>query len=257
MGEYLAHGERDIVFSIDPSGYSSLWLLDPTERGIVNNLCRHNRKGVWCWGEAAGGNLWRTTMDIKDNWIIMSKIGFGENGLEKFAGPGHWTDPDMLVVGQVGWGPRLHPTRLTPDEQLTHLTLWSMLAAPLLLGCDLCRLDEFTLALLTNDEVLEVDQDPLGKQAYRIARSGESEVWSRPLWDGTVAVALFNRSPATREVAVHWSDLGLSGIQPVRDLWQQKDLGDFQDSFQITVPAHGAVMLKIGRPDKEEYRPAY
>jgi alpha-galactosidase len=257
MGKYLKGLDRDIVYSIDPAGYSSLWLLDPTERGVSNNLCRRSLKGVWCWGESAGGNLWRTSVDIKDNWFIMSRLGFGANGLEKFAGPGHWTDPDMLVVGKVGWGPNLHQSRLSPDEQITHLTLWSMLAAPLLTGCDLCHLDDLALALLTNDEVLGVDQDPLGKQASRVARSGETEVWSRPLWDGTFAVALFNRSQSSRKVMARWSDLGLSGIQPARDLWQQKDLGDFQGSFQATVPAHGAIMLKVGKPVKKVFQPVH
>ena len=113
----------------------------------------------------------------------------------RFAGPGHWNDPDMLVVGKVGWGPRLHPTGLTHDEQYTHISLWCMLAAPLLIGCDLTQMDDFTLSLLSNDEVLAVDQDPLGKEATRVKedKAAGTEVWMRPLADGTIAVGLFNR----------------------------------------------------------------
>src|SRR5262249_21260321 len=147
----------------------------------------------------------------------------------KFAGPGHWNDPDMLVVGKVGWGPRLHPTRLTPNEQITHISLWSLLSAPLLIGCDMSQMDKFTLDLLTNDEVLEIDQDPLGKPASRRAKDGTVEVWARPLWDGAVAVGLFNLGDEAAKVTARWSDLGLTGSQPVRDLWQQKSLGKFKD----------------------------
>ena len=133
----------------------------------------------------------------------------------------------MLVVGKVGWG-NPHPTKLTPNEQVTHITLWSLLSAPLLIGCDMSQLDPFTTALLGNDEVLAVDQDPLGKPAGRKAKDGQLEVWARPLSDGTTAVGLFNRGSAPAEVTAHWTDLGLSGEQPVRDLWQQKDLGSIK-----------------------------
>jgi alpha-galactosidase len=157
-----------------------------------------------------------------------------------------------LVVGELGWGnPR--PTGLTPDEQTLQLTLWSMAAAPLLLGCDLDRLDPATLDLLTNDEVLDVDQDPLGRAGDRRWKMGGLEVWSRPLWDGTVAVALFNRTNADRQVTARWKDVGVGGEQPVRDLWRHQDLGSFIGSFTAPVPAHGAVMVKVGRPNKEDF----
>ena len=160
-------------------------------------------------------------------------------------------DPDMLVVGKVGWGPSLHPSRLTPNEQITHISLWCLLAAPLLIGCDLADLDRFTLALLTNDEVLDVDQDPLGKAAGRRAREGRLEVWSRPLRDGTVAVGLFNRSRDAADVTARWMDLGIVGRQPVRDLWLRKDLEPAEGSFTARVPAHGTVLVKIGQPTAE------
>jgi alpha-galactosidase len=228
--------------------------LDAAPRDIVYSLCQYGMGGVWEWGGAIGGNLWRTTDDITDSWGSMSGIGFSQNGHEKYSGPGHWNDPDMLVVGRVGWGPSLHKTRLSKNEQITHITMWSMLAAPLLIGADMTQLDRFTLDLLTNDEVLDVDQDPLGRQARRVARTGEYfEVWARPLWDGTTAVALFNRFYEKAPVSVKWSDIGLNGRQPVRDLWKRKDIGEFNGSFEIAIPAHGAVMLKIGKPSKTDF----
>jgi len=225
--------------------------LDAVDRDIVYSLCQYGMGNVWDWGAEVGGNCWRTTGDITDSWGSMSSIGFGQNGHEAGASPGHWNDPDMLVVGKVGWGPSLHPTRLSPNEQITHITLWCLLASPLLIGCDLSQLDKFTLDLLTNDEVIEVNQDPLGKQAARRSEGGQLEVWSRQLWDGTTAVGLFNRSSAREDVTARWQDLGLSGPQSVRDLWGQKDLGTFVNSFAASVPTHGAVLVKIGTPKGE------
>jgi alpha-galactosidase len=139
---------------------------------------------------------------------------------------------------------------------MTQLTLWSLIAAPLFLSCDLTRLDAFTVDLLTNDEVLDVDQDPLGSAAGRRATEGMTEVWSRPLCDGTLAVGLFNRGVFARAVSARWSDLGLSGPKPVRDLWQQKDLGRFDKVFTRSVPAHGAMLFKIGKPKAASYDPS-
>lgn len=226
--------------------------LDASGRDIVYSMCQYGMGNVWEWGadESIAGNLWRTTGDIVDTWGSMTGIGFNQNGLEKYSGPGHWNDPDMLVVGKVGWGPSIHPSRLTHNEQITHITLWSMLASPLLIGCDMTDLDTFTFDLLTNTEVLDVDQDPLGQQGRKVAESGVLlDVWARPLFDGTVAVALFNRYVEKADVTVKWEDIGLSGEQPVRDLWKRQDVGAFMDSFTAAVPAHGAVLLKIGRPD--------
>ncbi len=141
----------------------------------------------------------------------MSGIGFGQDGHEKYAGPGHWNDPDMLVVGKVGWGPSLHPTHLKPNEQITHISLWCLLSSPLLIGCDMSSMDKFTVAVLTNDEVLAINQDPLGKPAGRILKNGQTEVWARPLFDGTTAVGLFNRGSQAAKVKVSWSDLKREG----------------------------------------------
>ena len=184
--------------------------LDACGRDIVFSLCQYGMGEVETWGADVGGNLWRTTGDIGDSWTSMSKIGFAQNGKDAHAGPGHWNDPDMLIVGQVGWGPNVQPTSLKPNEQITHITLWCLLAAPLLLGCDMTQLDPFTIDLLTNDEVLDVNQDPLGKQASRRAQTPWTEVWAKPLSDGTLAVGLFNRGPVKAEVSASWKDLGLA-----------------------------------------------
>jgi alpha-galactosidase len=154
----------------------------------------------------------------------------------------------MLVVGKVGWGRPLRDTHLTPNEQITHITLWTLQAAPLIIGADLSQADEFTINLLGNPEVLAVSQDPLGRAAGRTAQHGRVEVWARPLADGTMAVGLFNRDLAARSVEVTWADLGITGSQPVRDLWQHKDLGASRNSFSAVVPRHGAVLVKIGTP---------
>ena len=174
----------------------------------------------------------------------MENIGFKQAGKEQYAGPGHFNDPDMLVVGKVGWG-NLHPTRLKPNEQYTHISLWCLLASPLLIGCDMTQLDEFTLGLLENDEVLDVNQDPLGRQAARISQNGSLEVWAKDLEDGSKAVGLFNRGSGEPAVTVKWSELGLSGDQIVRDIWRQKDIGKVSDQFEAKVGRHGVVLVKI------------
>ena len=219
--------------------------LDKVKRDIVYSLCQYGMGDVWKWGGEVGGNSWRTTGDITDTWQSMSEIGFSQAGHELYAKPGNWNDPDMLVVGKVGWGPQLHPTRLTPNEQYTHISLWSLLCSPLLIGCDMTQMDEFTQNLLTNDEVLEVSQDPLGKQAARVSKDGDLEVWGKELEDVSKAVGLFNRGVWKSEIKVRWSDLGIAGKQMVRDLWRQKDIGDFSEEFKASVPRHGVVLIKI------------
>ncbi|HEU5070388.1 MAG TPA: NPCBM/NEW2 domain-containing protein [Verrucomicrobiae bacterium] len=219
--------------------------LDKVDRDIVYSLCQYGMGDVWEWGGQVGGNCWRTTGDINDSWSSMSGIGFKQNGHEKFAKPGNWNDPDMLVVGKVGWGPALHPTKLTPSEQYTHITLWSLLCAPLLIGCDMTQLDAFTLNLLENDEVIAVNQDPLGQAAGRIAQNGQTEVWAKKMEDGSYAVGLFNRGPVETEVTVNWSDLGLNGTHKVRDLWRQQDLGTFASSYKVSVRRHGAALVRV------------
>jgi alpha-galactosidase len=222
--------------------------LNSVRRDIVYSLCQYGWGNVWEWGAIVGGNSWRTTGDIEDTWESMSRIGFSQAGHERFAGPGKWNDPDMLVVGMVGWGPRLHPTRLTPNEQYTHITLWSLLSSPLLIGCDMTRMDDFTLSLLTNDEVLAVNQDAAGNQAGRMQVNGDCEVWAKQMADGSRAVGLFNRGRWNCDVTVSFAALGLKGEQRARDLWRQKDIGVFADSLSRNVPRHGAVLLRLTGP---------
>ncbi len=229
MARALRASGRDIVYSLSNSA--------PFEHAAD-------------WARLA--HCWRTTGDIVDSWGSVSSIGFSQDRWAPFAGPGHWNDADMLVVGYVGWGPSLHPTNLSPDEQYTHISLWCLLSSPMLLGCDLTRLDEFTLSLLTNDEVLAVNQDPLGEQARRVAHDQDSVIWAKTMADGSKAVGLFDRGllfDEPREITVTWEQLGLSGRQRVRDLWRQQDLGVFGDAFTATVPPHGVVLIRVQPED--------
>ena len=218
----LRSSGRDIVFSLScnaPFKYA------PSYPGVVQ--------------------LWRTTTDISDTWQLMGGIAFSQDRWAPFGGPGHWIDPDMLVVGFVSMGMPLHPTRLTPDEQYLHMSMWSLLSAPLLLGCDLEKLDAFTLNLLTNDEVLDINQDPLGKPARRVSCNGYLEVWAKNLEDGSIAMGLFNRGRETAIVKATWEQLGVKGKQMVRDLWRQQDIGVVVDSFAAPVKPHDVVLVRI------------
>jgi hypothetical protein len=173
----------------------------------------------------------------------MRDIGFSQTVNAPHAGPGRWNDPDMLVVGWVGWGPNLHPTRLTPDEQYTHITLWCLLSAPLLIGCDLARLDPFTLNLLTNDEVIAVDQDPLGRQAVPVLVDSAIQVWRKPLADGRTVFGVFNLGGVPRTCRIPLRVLGFTGSAAMRDLWRQKELGTVEHEIAVAVPPHGAELI--------------
>jgi len=196
-------------------------------------------------------NLWRTTGDINDSWESVNRIGFMQDRWAGFTGPGHWSDPDMLVLGQVGWGPNLHPTNLTPNEQYTHISLWCLLSAPLILGCDIAQLDDFTLSLLTNDEVLAIDQDPLGNQATQISNDGNRVVYAKTLEDGSFAIGLFNRGETETTVGLKWGPWGtlpttnVGETYQIRDLWRQQNLGEFKDQFETKVPSHGVVLIRM------------
>jgi alpha-galactosidase len=257
--DWCSYGEIAKQIKADPNPPSQLEIdqhpyavmrdaLLHQNRDIVFSFCQYGMGNVWEWGEKLGGNCWRTTGDINDSWGSLSGIAFSQNGHEKYAGPGHWNDPDMLVVGMVGWGPQLHPSKLTPNEQYLHITMWSLLSSPLLIGCDMTQLDDFTFGLLSNDEVIAVNQDPLGKPAGRLVDMGDGlEVWGRDLADGSKAVGLINHGEMAGDVTVKWSDLGITGPHTVRDLWRQKDLGNQDSAFTATVPRHGAMMIRIAR----------
>ncbi|MBI5093533.1 MAG: NPCBM/NEW2 domain-containing protein, partial [Candidatus Hydrogenedentes bacterium] len=219
--------------------------LDGVDRDIVYSLCQYGMGKVWEWGADVGGNMWRTMGDIgaEGDSSGVLRIGFAHGDLGKTIRPGHWNDPDMLMVGRVAVA-----AKLTRNEAITQVSLWAMMAAPLVLSCDFSQLDQFTLDILTNDEIIDVNQDPLGKAGGRVTRDLFTEVWSRPLYDGTVAVALFNRGPARAPVTAKWADVGLTGSQAVRDLWQKKDLGVVKDAYTAEIPARGCVVVKVGTP---------
>lgn len=213
--------------------------LKATGRPIVYSLCQYGRLKVWDWGAASGGNLWRTTGDIEDTWKSMSTIGFDKQvGLEQHAGPGHWNDPDMLEIGNG---------HMDDVEYRTHMSLWAMLAAPLLAGNDLRSMADETKQILLNKEVIAVDQDKLGRQGYRVSKDGRTELWAKPLEGGDLAVALFNRGDRAELMIAKWSDLNLSGSHRVRDLWAHTDRGKIKDLFEAEVFPHGVVMLRVSK----------
>ncbi len=206
-------------------------------RPIVFSICNWGVKTPWRWGPATG-NLWRTTGDINDTYERMSLIGFGQNGLEKFAGPGHWNDPDMLEVGNGG---------MKRDEYRTHMALWALLAAPLLAGNDLRNMSPETKELLLNSEVLAVDQDAKGVQGHRVWEEGPLEIWVKPLADGSHAVGLFNRSESATKMTLDLNSVGAPASAKLRDLLDHKDLGTVQNSYSAEVPEHGVVLLKVSK----------
>ena len=228
-------------------------ILRGLDRDVVFNLCQYGMGKVWEWGKAAGGNSWRTAGDLGGSFegipSSLFRDGFdvyARNQLYRYAGPGGWNDPDYLLLGYLSnWKGQTVPTPLSPDEQYTHVSLWCLLAAPLIFSGDLTRLDDFTLSLLTNDEVLEIDQDPLGKPGQRIRSAAAQEVWAKPMEDGTRAVGLFNRGDQKAAVSLRWSDLGVSGPWIVRDLWRQQDLGRYEGEFRGTVEPHGVVLVRL------------
>jgi len=210
--------------------------LHRTGRPIFYSLCQYGLDRVWSWGPSVGGNSWRTTGDIEDKYASMEIVGFGQNGLERFAGPGHWNDPDMLEIGNGG---------MKADEYRTHMSLWCLLAAPLLAGNDLTKMTPEALAILTNPEVVAVDQDPTGVQGHRVAQEGPIEVSMKPLADGSKAVGLFNRHWSEIPITASFRDVGVGDTATIRDLWARKDLGVFKESYTAKVAPHGVVMLKV------------
>jgi alpha-galactosidase len=208
-----------------------------TGRPMVYSLCQYGWDSVWDWAPSVGGNLWRTTGDISANFERMSTIGRSQAGLAKFAGPGHWNDPDMLEVGNG---------KLTHDENVTHMTLWAMLAAPLIAGNNLTLMTPEVGAILMNKEVIAIDQDALGKQGDRIYAEGPVEIWSKPLKDGSKALAIFNFTDTTAEmrgIGLHLKEARLGAHVTARDVWAAKDLGKIGDDYKVSVPKHGVVLL--------------
>jgi len=225
--------------------------LDASGRPIVLSICEWGSHQPWLWAKEAGGNLWRTTGDIQDRWAGKKEWSPGNccsNGmldivdenepLYSYAGPGHWNDPDMLEVGNGG---------MTPTEYRSHFSLWALMAAPLIAGNDLRSMTPEIHDILTNKEVIAIDQDPLGRQGRRVWKDGDLEVWSKQLQDGSRAVILLNRGASSREITASWEQIGYPGhlSAAVRDLWAHKDLGKFTGKFSAPVESHGVVMLTI------------
>lgn len=243
----------DWIVNDVPSTERILAALQATNRDIVLSLSNDapfDRIGKL----AELANCWRISGDITDTWDSVCNKGFSQGKWTPYAGPGHWNDPDMLVVGKLGWGnPR--QCRLSRDEQITHISLWSLLSAPLIIGCDLMEIDDFTLRLLCNDEVIAVNQDTLGRQAYCIKdlkltdingnMQRHETVYMKRLCDGSFAVGIFNRGPAPENIQLNWSEIGICGRHSVRNAWGRLDVGAFDKSFEIGVPAHGAQLLII------------
>lgn len=215
-------------------------------RDIFYSLCQYGMADVWRWGHAVDANSWRTTPDITDTWNSILDIGFArQRDLYPYAEPGHWNDPDMLVVGKVGWGSSLRDSRLTPDEQYSHISLWSLLASSMLIGCDVSQIDAFTKSLLCNSEVIAINQDALGRQARQEVVDGDVQIWCRELADGSRAVGMFNLG--SKDVRVDFgkylAQLGMQGPTSVRDVWRQQDLSTADLTYFI--PSHGVKYVKL------------
>ncbi len=230
-------------------------ILAKSERDIIFNLCQYGMSDVWTWGGEVGGHCWRTTGDLgleKSTRLPgFYSVAFKNAEHAANAGPGRWNDPDYILIGSVGNAfnsdePQ-KPTSLTADEQYSYMSLWALMAAPLFFSGDMSVLDEFTLNVLCNHEVIDLDQDPLGLQARIVRRTDAEFVLAKPLEDGSVAVGLFNLAEQPREMRVEWSSLGIAGEQSVRDVWRQSDLPATRSSaFSTQVNAHGVSLVRVG-----------
>ena len=210
--------------------------IHATARPILYSLCQYGMQNVWTWGESVGGQMWRTTGDLGDNYFQMIAVASAQNGLERFAGPGHWNDPDMLQVGNKG---------MKGEDSRTQMTLWCILAAPLFAGNDLTKMTPATAELLTNRRVIAVDQDPAGVQGRRVWQEGPLQIWAKPLADHSTALAVFSIGSHPMTVSARLKDLGLPESVRVRDLWLNKNLGTIDKTLTIELPRHGSALLKI------------
>ena len=207
-----------------------------TGRPMVFSMCQYGLGEVWTWGPQVGGNMWRTSNDINDTYERMMSIANRQARLAKYAGPGHWNDPDFLEVGNGG---------MNYEEQKTHFSLWALMAAPLMAGNDLAHMSDETKNILLNREVIAVDQDALGRAGDRVWQEGPLEVWAKPLSGGEVAVGLVNQLTSPTHVTVKLADVGINGEAQARDLWEHRDLGVVKGSYTAVVPGHGVVMLRL------------
>jgi len=229
----------DVAFKMMKDAYIKMRdALRATGRPIFYSLCQYGHNQVWQWGESVGGNAWRTTGDINDNFKSMVLIGFHQAGLSKYAGPGHWNDPDMLEIGNGG---------MTTSEYQIHMSLWAILAAPLLAGNDLSKMTQETKDILLNKEVIAIDQDSLGKQGDRVWSEGSIEIWSRNLADGSKALGVFNLADTKAVTSIHLEDLGITGTVKARDLWLHKNVDAIDPSYKATLAPHSVLLLRISQ----------
>jgi alpha-galactosidase len=230
--------DPDVAKNIMIAAYRKMGdALRTSGRTIVYSLCQYGVDQPWTWGPSVGASLWRTTGDISDSYARMSKIGFSQAGLAGFAGAGHWNDPDMLEIGNG---------KMSEDEYRTHMSLWAILAAPLLAGNDLSKMGDGDRRILTNKDAIAIDQDALGKQGDRLYQNGDLEVWTRPLSGGRVAVGLFNRGASPSDMSIQLAQVGFPRGAELRDVWKQNDLGPHSGTFTDTVPTHGVTLLIVG-----------
>jgi alpha-galactosidase len=215
--------------------------LKATGRPIVYSFCQYGWDAVWEWAPSYGGNLWRTTGDISPHWDRVYAILEQQAGLEGYAGPGHWNDPDMLEVGNG---------KLSMDENRAHFSMWAMLASPLLAGNDLPNMKPEIKAILTNREVIALDQDSLGRQAARIYSEGEVEVWTKPLSGGALAIAVLNAGDnrySTHPFHLDLAKLGLHGSQQAKDLWTGKDV-ELTENMPLQIAGHDVFLVRVAQP---------
>ena len=214
-------------------------------RDILFSLCQYGMDNVSSWGATVDGSCWRTTGDVFDNWSSIYGSIQKQAPLWHWSRPGAWNDPDMLCVGKMHWN-GFKGSRLTPNEQVTHISLWCLVGAPLMIGCDMTRLDAFTFSLLANDEVIAIDQDPRGAGATKIAAKAPfEEIWARPLEDGSIAVGLLNAGFITTEMTFDLAAAGLEGAWKVRDVWRQRDEGEFAGEYRRKVFGHATHLIRL------------
>ena len=218
--------------------------LKAQDRDILFSLCQYGKDDVGSWGVKVGGQSWRTTGDVFDRWSSIANAVKVLKTQWRHAEPGGWNDPDMLCVGPMCWN-EFKGSRLAPNEQYTHISLCALAAAPLMIGCDMTKLDDFTLSLLRNDEVIAIDQDPLGKAAACIVDKGGYDVWARPLADGSIAVGLLNYGLDEREIAFDIATAGMEGEWKVRDCWRQKDEGTAKGVYKTRVYGHATHLVRF------------
>lgn len=221
------------------------------KRDVIHALCQYGMGNVWEWGNESGGQLWRTEGDVHDSWESVRSAFKKLSDKSAYVKPGNWNDPDILQIGAVGAqsSGKAGKNRLTFEEQKTVMSMWCMLSAPLLIGADVEQLDDATLSLLTNEEIIAVNQDALGKAGSMLTTLENTEVWSKEMEDGSIVLGFLNLSKEVINVKIPLSELKLKGKYKTRNLWKKEDLGIFENEFQTTIPAHGIVMLQLFRQE--------